>query len=109
MRVYIHSSPGWSRDSLMLVRERLEFALGRFSGRVRSLSVRCTDVNGPRGGHDKKCRIHVRLEHPSRTILIEDIDVDPATVIRRAALRTARTVARAIDSAGDWRVLERAH
>ena len=109
MRIYIRSSPGWSRDSLALIRERLEFALGRFSGRVRSLSVRFTDVNGPRGGRDKACRIHVRLDHPRRTFLIEDSDVDPAAVISRAVSRTARTVARAIDSAGDWRGLERAH
>lgn len=107
MRILIRSSRGWSREALALLRKRLEFALGRFSGRVQSLTVRVTDLNGPRGGLDKQCLIAAQLNYPRRVIVIEDVDVDPAAVTSRAVARTARAVSRAIDSAGDWRRLRR--
>jgi len=109
MRIFIRSSQGWSGDALALLRKRLEFALGRFSGRVTSLTVRVTDLNGPRGGHDKQCLIAARLEHPRRLIVVEDVDVDPAAAMNRALARIARAVSRAIDSSGDWRRLQRGH
>jgi hypothetical protein len=107
MRVAIRESGQWPRETVDLARTRLEFALGRFAGRVRSVSVSLTDLNGPRGGLDKKCLIAVRLDRPPRVIVIEDVDADAAVVVCRAAERTARAVARAIDSTGDWRALSR--
>ena len=38
---------------------RIHFGLGRFKGKIKSLSVRLADVNGPRGGIDKCCDITV--------------------------------------------------
>jgi hypothetical protein len=91
-----------------LVRRRFEFALSRFGHRVRSLVVRVTDVNGPRGGIDKRCRVTVQLQGQSRTVVIDDVDADAAIAVDRAADRTARTVARAIEAASGWRTLQRA-
>ena len=48
-----------SADLNDYVRRRAHFSLGRFAGRIRSLSIRLTDVNGPRGGIDKLCDIRV--------------------------------------------------
>jgi len=107
MRIIIRPSAGWPSDVISLAQRRIEFALGRFAGRVRSLSVRLTDLNGPRGGLDKKCLIAVRLTRPRRVIVIEDVDSDPAVVVSRAAERVSRAVSRAIQTAGDWRVLQR--
>lgn len=107
MRIVIRPSSGWPSETIALTQRRLEFALGRFAGRVRSLSVRLTDLNGPRGGIDKKCLIAVRLAHPRRVIVIEDVDADAAVVVSRAAERVSRAVSRAIHAAGDWRVLQR--
>ena len=36
------------------IERRLRFALGRFAARIHRLTVRLTDVNGPRGGLDKR-------------------------------------------------------
>lgn len=36
---------------------RLRFALTRISDRIRRVTVRLGDVDGPRGGEDKFCRI----------------------------------------------------
>ena len=102
MRIDIRPSAGWPDASVALARTRLEFALGRFGGRVRSLTVRLTDGNGPRGGPDRKCLITVRLARPRRVIVIEDVDTDHNVVVSRAAERTSRAVSRAVQSARDW-------
>jgi len=105
----IGQSTGWPPGSADLIRTRLEFALGRFAGRVRSLRVRCADVNGARGGVDKRCLISIRLTRPHRVIVIDDVDADHAIAIDRAAHRAARAVARAVEWEHDWRAMPRWH
>lgn len=107
MRISIRQSAGWARTSVGLVRRRLEFSLGRFASRVRTLRVRLTDEKGPRGGADKKCTIAVQLDRPSRLIVIEDVDADAHVALSRAAERAARAVSRAVRTTTDWRMLAR--
>lgn len=102
MRIIIRPS-NWPQPGADFVQRRLEFALGRFAGRIRSLQVRLSDVNGPRGGRDKKCLIAVRLTSPSRIVIVEDVDADETVVVCRATERVARAVARAVDVAGGAR------
>jgi hypothetical protein len=83
-------------EAVALLRRRLEFALGRFSARLRQVSARVADVNGPRGGIDKSCVITLHLERWARPIVIEDVDVDPMVAIDRAADRAGRAVARVL-------------
>jgi ribosome-associated translation inhibitor RaiA len=40
---------------------KISFALRRFTHRVRSLTVRLVDLNGPRGGVDTRCSITADL------------------------------------------------
>src|SRR5437870_2756777 len=42
---------------------RLYFATDRFQTQIREIDVVLRDVNGPRGGVDKLCRITARLRH----------------------------------------------
>lgn len=51
-----------SEDKRHQVERRLLFALGRFAQRLGHVQVWLVDVNDPRGGVDKTCRIvaHVR-------------------------------------------------
>lgn len=107
MRISIRSSAGWALPSADVARRRLEFALGRFASRVRSLRVRLTDLNGPRGGLDKKCLITARLDRPRRVIVIEDIDADERVAVSRAVERLARAVSRAVRSALESRAKAR--
>ncbi|MGE3959720.1 MAG: HPF/RaiA family ribosome-associated protein [Vicinamibacterales bacterium] len=104
MRIFVRPSAGFPPAAIDLLHKRLEFALGRFAGRVRTLTVRLKDLNGPRGGADKHCQISVRLDRPKRVIVIEDVDSQPEAAITRAAERAARAVSRAVQVAGDWRV-----
>lgn len=105
MRISIRLSAGCAAPRSELLRKRLEFALGRFSSHVRTLSVRLKDLNGPRGGLDKHCQIVVGLGRPRRVIVVEDVDSELETAISRAAARAARAVSRAVQSAADRRLL----
>ena len=107
MRIQIRITAGLSPSLAPLARRRLEFALGRFGVRVRSLTVRLTDLNGPRGGLDKHCLVAIRLTSPRRLIVVEDTDAEAEVAIGRAADRASRVVARAVETLRDWRPLER--
>jgi putative sigma-54 modulation protein len=73
------------------IERRLSFALGRFGGRIRRVMVRLEDMNGPRGGLDKRCHIEVRV--PGRAVLVVDVrDVELEPAVSRAAERIARRV-----------------
>lgn len=75
------------------VHNRLGFTFSRTSGRVRSVNVRLSDLNGPRGGIDKSCLIEVRLDgFPA--VVVEDVQQDLYTAIDRAIGRAARSVLR---------------
>lgn len=43
------------------IQKTYEFALDRFVHTVREVEVWCADINGPRGGLDKTCRVQLRL------------------------------------------------
>lgn len=45
-----------------VVERRVRFALRRLSGRVPRADVQLSDVNGPRGGIDKRCQIELRAQ-----------------------------------------------
>jgi putative sigma-54 modulation protein len=73
---------------------RLYVALGRLATTVRALDVTIVDINGPKGGADKQCRIQVR--RPSlRGISIEHEGTDVLASVSLAAERTGRAIARA--------------
>lgn len=75
------------------VQRRLHFALARFEGRVVRVIVRLSDLNGPRGGEDKNCRLQLRL-HGLPEFVIEDTEADLYVAINRAADRAARQLQR---------------
>ena len=72
---------------------RLHFALGRFGGRISQLTVGLEDLNGPRGGADKRCRLAVRLV-PSGKVTIEETQGDVSAAVALAAERAGRAVDR---------------
>ena len=103
MRILIRKTAALPRSLARLAHHRLEFALGRFGAHVRSLTVRMTDLNGPRGGVDKHCLVAIRLTSPPRLVVIEATDVEAEVAIARVAERAARVVARAVHRLTDWR------
>jgi CBS domain-containing protein len=78
------------------IRRKLGRKLGKFALDIERTSVRVEDVNGPRGGVDKLCRIKVVLSGlPS--VVVEEQDHDLRTAIDGALGRAERAVRRAIE------------
>lgn len=73
--------------------QRMHAALARFDDSVRAVSVRLGDINGPRGGADKLCRIVVRLKNSSQ-VVIEELGQDIFQVIDKVADRVHQSVSR---------------
>ena len=73
--------------------KRVTYPLSARHDDIKCIMVRLGDVNGPRGGKDKYCRI--RVEMPGhKDVYVEDIESDMYTAIYRAAGRASRTVSR---------------
>lgn len=77
------------------IERRLASSLDRFADRVQRVTVSLLDVNGPRGGEDKLCRIEARLR-PTGTVFVEEAGADLLTVVDRAADRVGEAVSRAL-------------
>ena len=75
------------------VHKRLGYTLARGGDRIGRVVVRLSDLNGPRGGIDKRCLIEIRLDGLS-TVVVEDVQSDLYTAIDRATGRAARTINR---------------
>lgn len=76
--------------------QRLATALGWARQHLRKLVVWLSDINGPRGGIDKRCKIQVRLDG-GRQIIIEDVEADLYAAIDRAAGRADRAVVKRVE------------
>jgi|JI10StandDraft_1071094.scaffolds.fasta_scaffold00206_11 putative sigma-54 modulation protein len=75
------------------VRRRLAFALGRLGPAVRAVQVTLADVNGPRGGVDKRCRMRI-VGDELPAVVVEAADADVHAAIDLAAERAGRAVIR---------------
>jgi putative sigma-54 modulation protein len=84
---------------------RAHLHLSRFSGQVGSVSIHLSDVNGPKGGPDKRCQVMVRST-PIGTVSIDALNADAHCALDAAIERAARTVGREIERARESR---RAH
>lgn len=92
MNIAIHSNGLVLTKTLRAyVHRRLKTALGW--ALTRRLAVWLSDINGPRGGRDKRCKIQISLDH-GKTIIIEDTEEDLFAAIDLAAGRADRTLAR---------------
>lgn len=98
MRFELHSSRIEVSDSIhAYVERRLGFALGRFADVVENVVVSLADINGPRGGIDKSCRMRVTLIGHKTPVIADVLDVEIRAAIDMAAERVGRAVARQLD------------
>ena len=75
------------------VRRRLHEGLAHYAPRLRGVTVRVSDVNGPRGGVDKRCHLEVTADAVG-TVVVEEVDADLYRAVDRAAARLRRQLAR---------------
>lgn len=72
---------------------RIRFAFGAARGRVGNVVMHLADVNGPRGGRDKRCTIRASLPG-TPLVVVEHREADLYVAIDRAADRAARALTR---------------
>ena len=97
MRIEIQASGFALTESIQShVRRRVGFALDRLRGRIRRVYVRLSDINGSRGGIDKRCQLQVQLADSSDVVVV-DVQRDLYAAMTRAVDRAAAAIARRID------------
>jgi putative sigma-54 modulation protein len=71
-------------------------SFAKFGYNVKSIDITVQDVNGPRGGIDKECRVLVKLRKMNDfTITVKDESLSKA--VSNAISRAGRSVARQLD------------
>lgn len=76
-------------------KRRLNFSLATKDEYINKVTMRLSDINGPRGGTDKRCHLHIDLKGIP-DIIVEDIQADMYNAIDRACDRASRVVVRKI-------------
>jgi putative sigma-54 modulation protein len=74
---------------------RMQFSLRRFALRIIKVTLQIAGINGPKGVHEKHCRVQVRLR-PRGTLFAEYTDENLYAAIDRASGIVERAVIRAI-------------
>jgi ribosome-associated translation inhibitor RaiA len=77
------------------IKRRLDFALGTRYDQIQRINVTLSDINGPRGGRDKRCQMLINIAGQP-DIMINDVQVVLSDAIDRAASRASRTVTKRI-------------
>ena len=85
-----------------MVEQRMQLALGRFSQRIRRVSVHFSDV-AINGGSDKQCRLRIALI-PSGEVVVEDVAPSVVAALTNVAERAVRSVGRALGRRPEYHV-----
>jgi putative sigma-54 modulation protein len=78
------------------VKRRIAFSLSRFYARIERVVVRLSDLNGPKGGTDKVCRVSFTVNGLSPDC-VEARDADLYSAVDLAFARAGRRVARMLE------------
>lgn len=81
------------------IEKRVQTAIGRFEHRVRAITIRLEDINGPgKGGSDKSVQIAATLDTPRRTpVVVEEVHADLYLAVTQAAERLSVSVRKDLD------------
>lgn len=75
--------------------ERVRFALRRMNAMVARAKVQFSDVNGPRGGVDKRCQVEL-CSDAAGTVVIASLASDWRTALDRSLRRATRALKRTL-------------
>ena len=75
--------------------ERVRFALRRLTALVPWAKVQFSDVNGPRGGVDKRCQVELKTD-TAGTVVITSLARDWRTALDRSLTRATRVLTRSL-------------
>ena len=75
------------------VKTKLQVMLGKYEAKIISLNVSLFDINGPKGGEDKCCKIIVKINGTS-SIVVQETAADLYDAINTCSRRARRAVKR---------------
>lgn len=81
------------------IKRRIAFAFSRVKDSVRSLAINVSDINGPKGGIDKQCKVLLRVDSKPDIIIVEK-QSDALLAIDRAITRASRRMNQSIKRRG---------
>lgn len=94
MRIEIHAGKFSPTDKLREhIERRVQFALSWAHQNLHQVTLRLDDINGPKGGADKSCRIQIPIAG-GKPVVIEEIQSDLYIAIDRAIERAGRALSR---------------
>ncbi|MBI5335062.1 MAG: HPF/RaiA family ribosome-associated protein [Burkholderiales bacterium] len=107
MRIDIHACRIALSDELReLIQRRASFALSRVASRLTRLELHLADINGPRGGVDKRCGVLIHLDHGPALFVERTGDELPA-LIDRCFASASRAVRKRVQQESLQRFLPR--
>lgn len=98
--VFSRGSIGMSPAAVEAVAWQLRFIMGRIGHRVRGVRVRVDDLNGTRGGIDKRCVLEADLI-PRGRLIVDTSDSEVIVAVRRAARTLTRRVCARFEQSRD--------
>ena len=93
MQVLFKSRHPQATDLRALTERRARFVLRRLGWLVPLAEVQLSDVNGPRGGVDKRCQVALRT-NGAGPVVVESVANDWRTALDDALARAARLLMR---------------
>ena len=93
MQVLFSSRDCEANEFRDLVVRRVRFVMRRLNWLVPRATVQLSDVNGPRGGVDKRCQIHLRTDGRG-TVVVTAMARDWRTALDSALSRATRLLLR---------------
>lgn len=93
MQVIFNSRDGSASDLRELTVHRVRFVMRRLTWLVPRATVQFTDVNGPRGGVDKRCQVALRTEGRG-TVVVTAMARDWRSALDGALSRASRLLLR---------------
>ena len=97
MKIQIHDiHAGLTHEQETLALERVRTALERFSQHLRTVDVRFSDINGPRGGVDKRCTLTIEVTG-AQNVRIEEDSTSVERAVSVAADRAKKVIASRVD------------
>jgi hypothetical protein len=102
MQVLFKSRNPQATELRDLTERRVRFVLRRLGWLVPRAEVQMSDVNGPRGGIDKRCQVALKTD-VAGTVIVASVASDWRTALNKALARAARFLMRAWRRGNDSR------
>lgn len=95
MQIIVESRDTDGAQMRSLATERVRFALRRLASFVPHAKVQFSDVNGPRGGIDKRCQVELKTDKVG-TVVIASVARNRVHALNRALSRAIHAITRSL-------------